>query len=225
VIRAAALVSLAFASATACHFPHYEYAACDPGACDDAATDAATDGAADTAIDAATEAGIALDALALVDGADAGPQNLVDNPGCEDGVAPWTGYQATVTCDPTQHHSGAKSFLCTCTSANGGFYTIQHPDPLVKNPPAGKAYLATAWVRSSSTVGTTVNISIRLQGGSSPDAEVQGVGVAMATDWKQVSVTVLIDAPDRTQLSGYVVQYQAGVGQSFNMDDFSIVEQ
>jgi hypothetical protein len=78
--------------------------------------------------------------------------NLVRNPGCESDTGGWYGYQGTLSRADSIAHSGTAS--CQVTYSSGGYYTLDDSPATVSYPALGAQYLGSAWVRSSTAVGS-----------------------------------------------------------------------
>jgi hypothetical protein len=144
--------------------------------------------------------------------------NLLPNPGCESGTSGFAGYNATLGAVTAVKRSGTAS--CRIAATAGPFYTMNATGPIA-NPPAGRAYTASAWVRADANNGRPVFAALRERGGATADRTVYGNRVALSTQWQQVTVTTAVQAAGRAALDFYVVQDPGSAGQVFYADDLA----
>ncbi len=114
---------------------------------------------------------------------EAAPPNLLTNPGFESGLAPWAGYSGgTVQVVNTLPHSGAQVGRSTNrTVTNHGLR-----QSLLGVAAPGKAYVASAWVRTSSATPVTVALSV--QQTDAWGARINGLrNLQVADTWTRIS--------------------------------------
>lgn len=147
--------------------------------------------------------------------------NLIYNPGCETNTVGWAGYNAVLSVNKTVSHSGNAS--CNVTRTTGSSYElVDNPDTVI-NPQLGQQYTATAYVRSSTTIGKPVCLAIKLSGGTKPTKTIySSMSINLSKLWQQLILTVSVDDPDRTSLKVYLIQESAATGDSFQADDISL---
>ncbi|HEY8146444.1 MAG TPA: carbohydrate binding domain-containing protein [Kofleriaceae bacterium] len=168
-----------------------------------------------TLLDAAADGDAAVTTDAAVGG------NLVANPGMENGIDPWTPFNATLA-ESSEGHSGMQSLL-VCNETSGAFTVYQD---VIKAPgeeiTAGTAYTASAWLRrdGGAEPPVTVKLSIRESGGAAPRADHDGAEVGGVTDaWIQLQASGTIQESDRDNVILIVWAVESPDGACFATDD------
>ncbi len=146
--------------------------------------------------------------------------NLIPNPGCETNTSSWNSYQGTLTRVTNVAHSGSAS--CLVTRSVGDYYTIDDNQDPITNPPVGKTYTATAWVRSTTAVGKPIHIILRQWTGSNKTMT-SGPIVNLTTDWQKITATVTVTSAVDS-IDYYIVQDSAVSGNSFYVDDMELID-
>lgn len=152
--------------------------------------------------------------------------NLIENPGMEDGTAPWTSYNG-VHVTTGEPHSGVNSLLvCADTAPDFTIYQdILGPSDEVTE---GTVYSARVWVRAEGDLPQpgSVMMSIRERGGAQELLDHDSIDVPLAgSRWIQLEVTGTIQEPDRTNLIFIVWGLSATAGDCFAVDDAVMVAQ
>ena len=167
-----------------------------------------------------TDGGNRADAAEGADGG-LGP-NLVANPGMEDGIDPWTPYNAALT-EKGDPHSGQKA-LGVCNAELTGDFTVyqdvlEAPDEPI---PVGQGYTASVWVRAvtSAAVPGRMKITIRESGGAVERADHDGTIIDEPGDtWVQLQASGTVQESDRENLILIVWGYESQTGDCFAVDD------
>lgn len=171
------------------------------------------------------------DASAAVDGAPGGDGarsadagvglNLVDNPGIEDGLEPWTPYNAVLTASGGGHSGSAA--LEVCADLSGDFTVYQD---VLKAPtdtiPKGQHYVGSFWVRAASSgpAPPTVMLTIRESGGVVERLDHDGPTVTgLADQWVQLQASGTVQESDRENLILIVWGLAGSDADCFAVDD------
>ncbi len=160
-----------------------------------------------------TIGGGAADAADMSDGArggdaaddilDAGlSPNLVDNPGMEEGISPWTPFNAVLAESIDAH--GGQSGLRVCAETSGDFTVyedvLKAPDEQI---PQGQAYVAEVWVRASiaGPAPPEMKLTIRESGGAMGRGDHDGAIVGGPGDqWVKLQAAGTVQESDRDNL-------------------------
>ena len=146
--------------------------------------------------------------------------NLVTNPGMEDGIEPWTPYNATLDSIDVRH--GGIQGLRVSTESSGDVTVYQD---VIKTPleiPQGQHYLASIWVRAveGRTPPVSMKLTIRESGGAVEKADHDGPEVAgPGTDWVLLQASASIDQPDRDNVILIVWGLESAAPAGFAADD------
>lgn len=171
------------------------------------------------------------DAADIRDGADmadaALAPNLVDNPGMEDGIEPWTAFNALLD-QSAGGHSG-ETELKVCAGATGDFTVYQDvlkaPGELI---PKGQGYVASAWVRASGSAPSppSMKLTIRESGGAAERADHDGAEVPGIGDtWVELQAAGTVQESDRENLIVIVWGLGGGETACFAVDDVLMREE
>jgi len=170
----------------------------------------------------AADIGDAADIRDAADMADAAlSPNLVDNPGMEDGIEPWTAFNSLLATNAGGHSGVAE--LQVCAGATGDFTVYQ--DVLkapVEQIPKGQAFAASAWVRASGAAPTppSMKLTIRETGGAAERADHDGPEVlAIGDAWVQLQAAGTVQESDRENLIVIVWGLGGGDTTCFAVDD------
>jgi hypothetical protein len=144
-------------------------------------------------------------------------ENLVSNPGCDDGVEGWFGWQSTVVRSTEAARSGAGA--CQVQHDSGTDYSMSI-DILSSSPPLGTRLQAAAWVRSSVAAGKLAGIAIR-QLSSSGDRSSK-VELTLADEWRLLVTSYVVDRDGPVEI--YLYQLSAEPGDMFVADDVIAVQ-
>lgn len=154
--------------------------------------------------------------------ADAGPEeNLVDNPGMEDGTPPWTPFNARVD-DTGAPRTGERSLVvCAETPAEFTVYqdVLKAPNEAI---PAGQAYVASAWVRAvaGGPAPGGMMLTLRESGGASTRIDHDGAATTDVGDaWVLLEARGTVQEADRENFILIVWGLDAGEGACFAVDD------
>jgi hypothetical protein len=170
----------------------------------------------------AADIGDAADTRDGADMADAAvAENLVENPGMEEGVEPWTAFNALLAVKAGGHSGQAE--LQVCDGSVGDFTVYQ--DVLkapVEEIPEGQSYAASVWVRASGSAPTptSMKLTIRESGGSAERADHDGPEVIGIGDpWMELQATGTVQESDRENLILIVWGLGGGDATCFAVDD------
>lgn len=147
--------------------------------------------------------------------------NLVDNPGMEDGVPPWTPFNATLA-TTADGHSGAHG-LRVCNGSTGDFTVYQ--DVLkapVEDIPVGQAYAASIWVRAApdATIPVRMMLTIRESGGATSRTDHDGPLLdGVGSGWVRLEASGTVVAGDRENLILIVWALESADTACFEVDD------
>jgi hypothetical protein len=195
---------------------------------DDLATGAADAGNADAADAASADADAGAGAGADADAADAGDgdapdSNLYPNPSFETGCGSSTGFDSTVTTDPTAHDGTRSCRICardgkTTYSAVGAIF--------VANPPLGAAYVATAYMRKApgNPDAPKVQGILRLRNDTPQFEQVDAMGGAQpnaADAWQSITAEMTVQKAAQA-LEFYVTGYSTSTDSCFLVDDITV---
>lgn len=147
----------------------------------------------------------------------------VSNPGCDENTSGWQSWQGQVSRDTSSAVSGPAS--CKVTRTAGTEYTLYVEAPVVENPRKDSWYTAAAWVRSTTAIGKTVKLILRQRGDKGDIRNTESQPAKLTDSWQRVEVSALIDSDGRKTLEVYLVQLDAASGDSFEVDDLSVVAQ
>lgn len=151
------------------------------------------------------------------------PVNLIANPGCEVNTAGWQAWQGKVSRNTSVARSGVAS--CQVALTNGQVYTLDDYGLTVANPKKGETYTAQAWVRSDSAVGKRAWISIRQKKNGRFIAYADSPhSFKLSKDWQKITVSATVTEDGVTGLDTLVAQTYADAGNSFQVDDYSLVK-
>ena len=152
--------------------------------------------------------------------------NLVSNPGMEDGIDPWTpfnGFLAT-----TDVELGGAASLKVCAETGDKFFTVYQD--VVKSPPseilAGTRYVASVWVRSApaSAAPSSMNLMIRESGGAAPRTDHEGPTVAGPDEtWIKLEASGTVQEADRDNVILLVWGLDTSGSACFLVDDARMV--
>lgn len=144
--------------------------------------------------------------------------NLLVNPGCESNTTSWSAWQGNLSRVTSGVRTGTGA--CKVNYASGVVYTIDDTPDTVNAPKQGDVYKATVWVKSDTSVGKDVYLNIRMTGGASPRAVFYQRGT-LSSAWQQITLSAMVDQPDRNYLEFYVSQEGASSGDSMIVDDMT----
>jgi parallel beta-helix repeat protein len=147
--------------------------------------------------------------------------NYVGNPGFESGLTGWdtTGSGTGVTlAQASGGHSGSFSAQLSNTSGSKKTCLLNDNPNWIAKTTAG-AYTAGLWVKGA-TSGATLNLRLREYNGSTLVGS-RTATVSLATSWKQVTVTYMVQSPGST-LDFNAFVNSAPTGTCFYADDASI---
>jgi hypothetical protein len=144
-------------------------------------------------------------------------ENLVSNPGCDDGVAGWFGWQSTLVRSTEATRSGPGA--CQVQHDRGTDYSMVWEN-LPSSPPLGTRLQAAAWVRSSKAAGKLAGIALR-QLSSSGDQSSK-VELTLTDEWQLLVASHVVEADGPVEL--YLYQLSAQPGDLFEVDDVIAVQ-
>ena len=152
--------------------------------------------------------------------------NLVTNPGMEDGVDPWTPFNGVLATSDVAL-SGAAS-LKVCAEAADQDFTVY--EDVIKSPASeilpGTRYVASAWVRSapSSAAPSSMYLMIRESGGAAPRIDHPGPTVAGPDEtWIKLEASGTVEEADRENVILIVWGLDTSGSACFLVDDASMV--
>lgn len=136
--------------------------------------------------------------------------NLVANPGCDQGVAGWALYNATIDVGAPAR-TGANA--CRLCSTQTGAYSARTSVPIASAPAVGSTYEGHAWARATSG-SALVDVGLTEDNAA---ADTSPTTTAGASDWTRLSVThtVTQSVALRFRVSGHA----ATVGECILFDD------
>ncbi len=149
------------------------------------------------------------------------PANVIANGTFEGSLDGWYGYKAALSLVGNAH-SGAQAAHAVLNAPGTSFSMITAP-PAVSNTTTGTAYSATAWVRSD-VAGKSVCLRIRE---NAPGGVVAGSVLRCLTAtaaWQQFPVLVYNAVGSGNTIEVYVYLDAAVAGDSFDLDDVSLVQ-
>jgi hypothetical protein len=145
-------------------------------------------------------------------------ENLVENPGCDEGVEGWFGWQSTVVRSTEGARSGAGA--CQVQHDRGTDYSMVI-EILQSTPPVGTRLQAAAWVRSSVAAGKPAGIALR-QTSSSGDKSSK-IELTLTNEWRLLTTShVVVEADGLVEV--YLYQLSAQPGDRFEVDDVIAVQ-
>lgn len=143
-------------------------------------------------------------------------ENLVENPGCDEGTASWYAYHSVLAQTTQAGHSGPAA--CEVSYETGPDYSIVAS--IMPAPPRSIGLQAAAWVRSSVSVGKTCGLVLRQQPRDGPAIERRSE-VSLTREWQLVTTSYEVETSGPIDL--YVYQLAAGRGDAFEADDVTAV--
>jgi hypothetical protein len=157
-------------------------------------------------------------------GQDAGawcPDNLVSNPGFEDGTSGWSAYAGTLEWTMTESHQGSGAGRA-CNDMTRPFYTVGLDPTPVTSPQQGARYDLSGWARTDSPATQIFAPVIREIGADGQTlAESPQPGITLDGSWQRASTGYTVMATDSLRIEAYFAatppdQSDAGC---FQLDD------
>lgn len=167
---------------------------------------------------AAAGVDVYLDDVVVLGATNAGPANLVTNPGFEAGTNDWSTWGGVLTATTADAYSGSQSALHSGRTANwqGPVYN------LLPHVTAGATYDFSAWGKiaglSTSTMGITVKTTCAESG---ENYQQTGSTAVNDSDWTQLSGSLTLPACTLTEVSMYFDGPEAQA--DILLDDVSVV--